>query len=169
MLLTRQQLEERLVALHRASLDLVKDVSLETLLERIATTALEQVNARYAALGVLDENGKLKKFIQVGMTTEQVHAMPHPPVGKGLIGLMMDAEYPLRVPEISHHPRSSGFPKNHPRMRNFLGVPIRAGERQLGQIYLTDKKDAPEFTQDDEGIIEMLATYAAVSIQNAQY
>lgn len=168
MLLTRQQLEERLVALHRASLELVKDVSLETLLERIATVALEQVNARYAALGVQDDDGRLKQFIAVGMTAEEMKRIPHPPLGRGLIGAMMNTDAPIRISEISAHPRSSGFPKNHPAMHSFLGVPIRQGERQLGQIYLTEKIGALEFTDDDEGIIEMLAAYAAVAIQNAR-
>jgi len=167
MLLTRQQLEERLVALHRASLELVKDVSLETLLERIATVALEQVNARYAALGVQDDQGKLKQFISVGMSTEEMKKIPHPPMGQGLIGAMMNATAPIRVSEIGTDARAVGFPKNHPKMRSFLGVPIRQGEQQLGQIYLTEKIDALEFTDDDESIIEMLAAYAAVAIRNA--
>jgi signal transduction histidine kinase len=80
---------------------------------------------------------------------------------------MMDVKEPLRIPEISKHPQSVGFPAHHPPMKSFLGVPIRAGDRQLGQIYLTEKKDALEFTADDEKIIQMLATYAAAAIQNA--
>ena len=88
-------------------------------------------------------------------------------MGRGLIGVVMHAEAPLRMAEISEHPQSAGFPPHHPRMHSLLGVPIRAGDKQLGQIYLTDKLDAPEFTPDDEGIIEMLATYAAVAIENA--
>ena len=90
--LTREQLQERLIALHQASLELVKDVSLETLLERIATVACEQSDARYAALGVLDDEGKLIKFISVGMTEKEIKRMSHPPVGRGLIGALMDAE-----------------------------------------------------------------------------
>jgi two-component system, NarL family, sensor histidine kinase DevS len=168
MLLTRQQLEERLVALHRASLELIKDVSLDTLLERIATVALEQVNARYAALGVIDEAGNLTRFIHIGMTPDDVRKIPHPPEGRGLLGEVIHSEFPLRIPEISKHPRSVGFPADHPDMRSFLGVPIKAGDRTLGQIYLTDKIGSPEFTPDDEGIIEMLSTYAAVAIQNAK-
>lgn len=168
MLLTREQLQERLIALHRASLELIKDVSLEHLLERIASTACEQAGARYAALGVLDEDGGLKQFITVGMTPEQIKLMAHPPVGKGLIGALMDTENPIRVPVIRDDPRSSGFPKHHPNMVSFLGVPIRAGDLQLGQIYLTDKIDSAEFTADDERIIQMLAGYAAAAIQNAR-
>ncbi|HSL41852.1 MAG TPA: GAF domain-containing sensor histidine kinase [Anaerolineales bacterium] len=168
MLLTREQLQERLIALHKASLELVKDVSLDHLLERIAKVACEQSDAKYAALGVLDENGKLVKFITVGMTDDEIKRMAHPPVGRGLIGELMNTEVPLRVPVIQDHPGSSGFPLHHPAMTSFLGVPIRAGNVQLGQIYLTDKMDATEFTVDDEKIIQMLAAYAAAAIQNAR-
>src|SRR5574341_1582690 len=168
MLLTREQLQERLIALHRASLELVKDVSLETLLERIAATACEQAEARYAALGVLDNEGKLKQFITVGMTDEEIRRIPHPPVGLGLIGALMNTQDPIRLPVIQDDPRSVGFPRHHPHMVSFLGVPIRSGDRQLGQIYLTEKLNAPEFTADDERIIQMLAGYAAAAIQNAR-
>ncbi|MBE0680734.1 MAG: GAF domain-containing protein [Anaerolineales bacterium] len=168
MLLTREQLQERLFALHRASLELVNDVSLETLLERIATTACEQVDARYAALGVLDEDGKLKKFITVGMSDQQIKRIAHPPMGRGLIGELMNTEHPIRLAVLQDHPRSVGFPSDHPKMVSFLGVPIRSGDRQLGQIYLTDKIEASEFTSDDEMIIQMLSGYAATAITNAQ-
>jgi signal transduction histidine kinase len=168
MLLTREQLQERLFALHAASLTLVQDVSLETLLERIASTACEQAGAQYAALGVLDEDGSLKQFITVGMSERQIKRIVHPPVGKGLIGELMDIDVPLRLPVLQEHPRSVGFPAHHPKMASFLGVPIRAGDRQLGQIYLTEKLDGPEFTSDDEMIIQMLATYAATAISNAR-
>jgi Signal transduction histidine kinase len=168
MLLTREQLQERLIALHKASLELVKDVSLDHLLERIAKVACEQAEARYAALGVLDEDGKLVKFISVGMTDNEIKLIAHPPVGKGLIGELMNTEVPLRVPVIQEHPRSSGFPANHPSMVSFLGVPIRAANVQLGQIYLTEKIGAADFTADDEKIIQMLAAYAAAAIQNAR-
>lgn len=167
MLLTRQQLEDRLIALHKASLQLVEDVSLETLLERIATVACEQAQARYAALGVLGPDHKLKQFISIGMTDSEIRRIPHPPTGRGLIGELMHTDHAIRIPDISADKRSSGFPRNHPPMRSFLGVPIRLGENQLGQIYLTEKVGQPEFTPDDEEIIQMLATYAAVAIHNA--
>lgn len=168
MLLTREQLQERLIALHKASLELVKDFSLDHLLERIATVACAQAEARYAALGVLDEEGKLVKFISVGMTDQEIKRIAHPPIGKGLIGELMDTETPLRVPIIKEHPHSVGFPAHHPAMVSFLGVPIRAANRQLGQLYLTEKIGASEFTADDEKIIQMLAAYAAAAIQNAR-
>ena len=168
MLLTREQLQERLIALHRASLDLVRDVSLDHLLEQIAATACDQAQARYAAVGVVDEDGELKQFITVGMTKDEIKQIAHPPVGLGLIRALMDSEDPIRVPAIRDDPRSIGFPKNHPEMASLLGVPIRARDRTLGQIYLTDKLDDSEFTEDDERIIQMLAGYAAAAIQNAR-
>lgn len=167
--LTREQLEERLATLHRASLELVKNMSLETLLERIATIACEQSEAQYAAVGVLDENGNIEKFIPIGMTAEEIQRMKHPPVGIGLIGELMDSVETIRIPQISEDPRSSGFPKHHPVMTSFLGVPIRLGERQLGQIYLTNKASGSEFTADDQRVIETLAGYAAVAISNARF
>lgn len=168
MLLTRQQLEERLIALHQASLQLVEDISLETLLERIATVACEQSQAQYAALGVQGENGKLKQFISVGMSDDQIRRIPHPPVGRGLLGALMDTDESIRIPDIHADSRSVGFPEHHPPMIPFLGVPIRLGDTQLGQIYLTNKIGNSEFTPDDERIIQMLATYAAVAIHNAR-
>jgi signal transduction histidine kinase len=168
VLLTREQLEDRLVALHRASLELVSDLSLETVLERIVTLAREQSGARYAALGVVNDAGELVQFIPVGMTKPEIERIVHPPIGRGLLGAMRDELEPVRIPEISTDPRSVGFPKNHPEMHSFLGVPIVQGERLFGQIYLTDKMDYPEFTREDERVLETLAAYAATAITNAR-
>ena len=168
VLLTREQLEDRLAALHRASMELVSDLSLPTLLERIVQLAKEQSNARYAALGVLDEHGSLVQFIQVGMSAQEVARMAHPPTGEGLIGVFRSERRTIRIPEISTDPRSVGFPPHHPAMHSLLGVPILSGERILGQLYLTDKQDYPVFTEQDEIVIETLAAYAAIAIANAR-
>ncbi len=168
MLLTKEELQERLIALHQASLELVKDVSLETLLRRIAAIACQQAGARYAAVGVFDEDGRLKHFIPIGMSEEEVKRIAHPPQGLGLLGALIKSRDPIRLPDLTQDPRSVGFPPHHPPMKSFLGVPIRVGETQLGQIYLTDKIDRAEFSADDEQIIQMLASYAAVAIQNAR-
>lgn len=167
-LLTREQLEERLAALHQASLELVKNISLETLLERIAYLACEQVQAQYAAVGVLDGEGRLEKFIPIGMSPEAASRIDHPPKGKGLIGALMNSGEPIRIANIQDDPRSVGYPPHHPPMTSFLGVPLRLGEKQVGQIYLTNKLTGPEFTADDQRIIETLASYAAVAISNAR-
>jgi two-component system sensor histidine kinase DevS len=169
MLLTREELQDRLIALHRASLELVKDVSLETLLERVASLACEQAGAKYAALGVLDEEGKLKQFITVGMPAEEMKQISHSPRGLGLIGALMHGDTGnIRIPEIAKDTRSVGFPPGHAEMHSLLGVPIRIGGRQLGQIYLTEKIGDSEFNQDDEKIIEILAAYAGAAIENAR-
>ena len=168
VVLTREQIEERLAALHRASLELVGNLSLETVLERIVSLARDQVDARYAALGVLNSSGELEKFIPVGMSPAEIAQMEHPPRGRGLIGAILREKHTLRVKEISNDARSEGFPNHHPAMHSFLGVPILLGDRLLGQIYLTDKITHSEFTQDDEHVIETLAAYAAVAINNAR-
>lgn len=166
--LTREELEERLAALHLASLELVRDTSLESLLQRIAVLAAQQVNARYAAVGVLSESGGLEQFITIGMSPEEIARLEHPPVGLGLIGELMHSERPIRLARIADHPKSVGFPAYHPPMNSFLGVPIRQGERQLGQIYLTEKINRPEFTAEDQQVIETLAAYAGIAISNAR-
>ncbi len=168
VLLTREQIEARLVALHRASLELVRDLSLDVVLERIVNLAREQAGARYAALGVQDAEGKLVRFISVGMTAGEARQIAHPPIGLGLIGAIAREKRTIRIPDIALDKRSVGFPPNHPHMTSFLGVPIISGNQLLGQIYLTDKEDYTEFSRDDERVIETLAAYAAVAIVNAR-
>lgn len=166
--LTVEQLENRLLALHKASLELVREMSIDTLLEKIASIAMEQVNANYTALGILDAEGRLEKFIPMGMSRDELDQLSHPPVGEGLIGELMHSKESIRVTDINSDPRSSGFPAFHPKMTSFLGVPIYQGQQQLGQLYLTDKRNGEDFTAQDQQIIEMLAAYAAISISNAR-
>lgn len=166
--LTKEQIEERLIALHSASLELVSNLSLETVLRRIVNLAREQAGARYAALGVLDALGHLDKFIPVGMTDEEISRLAHPPVGRGLIGAILHERRTIRVGDLTQDSRRGGFPPNHPEMHSFLGVPIMRGDELLGHIYLTEKENLPEFTVDDERVIETLAAYAAVAIANAR-
>jgi len=168
MTLTREQLEDRLAALHRASLQLVSDLSRNNVLERIVRIAREQANARYAAIGIVNESGELEKFIPIGMAEAEISKIAHPPKGLGLIGALLKEQKTLRVADINKDDRRVGFPKNHPSMRSFLGVPIVTGGRMLGQIYLTDKENASSSPEDDERVIETLAAYAAVAIENSR-
>jgi len=168
MTLSCEDLQDRLLALHRANLDLIKDISLDTLLNRIARVAKEQADAQYAALAVLDNDGEIEKFVTVGMTEEQIAKMAHEPKGLGLLGALMNTEDPIRLPDLRKDSRSAGFPKHHPVMDSFLGVPILAATQQLGQIYLTNKISEDAFSEEDEQIIQMLAGYAAAAIQNAR-
>ena len=168
VILTREQLEERLTTLHQASLELVGVLSLDEVLQRIVNLARAQAGARYAALGLLGEEGQISRFIPVGMTPEQIEHIGDLPVGKGMLGALIVERHPIRIPEISEDPRRAGFPAHHPEMHSFMGVPIMSGDRLLGLIYLTDKEDHFEFAEADERVIEILAAYAAVAISNAQ-
>ena len=163
-----EKLQARLLALHRANLDLIKDISLDTLLKRIARVGKEQAEAQYAALGLLDEDGNLTDFVFVGMGDERRAKPEKNPRGEGLLGVLLDTDEPIRVSNLGADPRHIGFPEHHPPMRSFLGVPILAANHQLGHIYLTNKIGADEFSEEDEHIIQMLAGYAAAAIQNAR-
>jgi two-component system sensor histidine kinase DevS len=161
-------LRSDMVALHRATLSLFSDLSLEGVLRRVIHAARELSDARYAALGIPDQEGGLETFLTLGLTRDEVERIEHQPRGDGLIGEMMRTGQSIRVPEIQAHPRSVGFPTGHPPMHSFLGVPIAAYGRPLGQIYLTDKLDADEFSLEDQRLIEMLAAHAAAAIENAR-
>jgi signal transduction histidine kinase len=162
------QLENRLLKLHREAAELVGEISIDTVLEKTATIALKSAGASYAAIGTLDENGNLERFITAGMPRVVIDQIPHPPKGIGLIGEMMHTRSTMRLANISKDPRHSGFPPFHPQMTSFLGVPIFQGKRQIGQLYLTNKTNALEFSSDDQLIIELLAGYAGVAIVNAR-
>lgn len=165
---TKKELEEQIGSLYQASKDLVGDFSLETLLARIVRLAQAQVQAEYAALAIRDEQGQVTQFIHSGMSEEELHLMPHPPEGKGLLGELQHKHEVIRIPDISADPRSAGFPRYHPIMTSMLGVPISVGEKILGQIYLTNKIGEDEFSRDDERLMKTLAAYAAVAITNTQ-
>lgn len=160
--------EQALEALNRAALAIASELDSEKVLQQIVDTARELAGARYAALGIPDYDGRLSRFIFSGMTREEAAAMPHLPRGLGLLGAIIHAKSTIRVPDISEHPSSIGFPPGHPKMTSFLGVPIRGVGESLGNLYLTDKIGADEFTAGDQRLVEMLAAHAAIAIQNAQ-
>jgi two-component system, NarL family, sensor histidine kinase DevS len=163
-----QKDQVKMRALHRASLRLFADLSLDGVLRRITEAARDLANAQYAALGVPDGKGGLEAFIAIGLTEVQVKQIGRHPVGKGLLGEIMLSGKSIRIPKVSDHPKASGYPKNHPPMDSFLGVPISAYGRRIGQIYLTEKIDGDEFSEDDQRLIEMLAAHAAAAIENAR-
>ena len=165
---TKKELEDQIGSLYQASKDLVGDFSLETLLSRIVRLAQAQVQAEYAALAIRDEEGEVTQFIHSGMSEEELHLMPHPPEGKGLLGELQHKHEVIRIANISADSRSAGFPPYHPKMSSMLGVPISTGEKILGQIYLTNKLGEEEFSLDDERLMKTLAAYAAVAITNTQ-
>ncbi len=165
---TKKELEEQIGSLYQASKDLVGDFSLKTLLTRIVRLAQAQVQAEYAALAIRDDQGKVISFIHSGMSEEELHLIPHPPKGLGLLGELQQKHEVIRIPEIEADSRYHGFPQYHPAMTSMLGVPIITGEKILGQIYLTNKIGAAEFSIDDERLMKALAAYASVAITNTQ-
>jgi signal transduction histidine kinase len=142
--------------------------SLEPVLETLVESARELVGARYAALGVPDEDGGFERFITSGMSEELWDAIGPLPRTHGLLAAMLEAPEPYRSLDISQDPRFEGWPTHHPHMRSFLGVPIVSKGNVIGSFYLTDKIAEREFTTADQQLIEVLAAHAAIAIENAR-
>lgn len=157
----------RLRSLLGATRAVSEDLDLDTVLRRIISAAIELVGARYGALGVIDEDGLLERFIHQGIAPEVVDEIGAPPRGHGLLGAVIEAGETIRIPRIADDPRSVGFPDHHPPMDAFLGVPIRVRDQTFGNLYLTDS-DKQTFSDEDQEIIEALATTAGVAIENAR-
>ncbi|GAA2272286.1 hypothetical protein GCM10009853_027560 [Glycomyces scopariae] len=159
---------ERLRALLDAVISISSDLELAAILDRIVAAALTLVDARYGAMGVLDDAGGLADFRTQGLSLEEITALGDPPAGRGILGHIIDHPQPLRLIDLSSHPASVGFPPGHPPMRTFLGVPVTVGDKAWGNLYLTDKRGGELFTEDDEAIIKALAAAAGVAIDNAR-
>jgi signal transduction histidine kinase len=138
-------------------------------LQVVADSAREVIGARYAALGVLNPEGtSLGMFITSGLTPEEHARIGALPQGKGLLGLLISEPRAIRLTDLSKHPWSAGFPAHHPRMQSFLGVPVAGRRGPIGNLYLTEKTAAPEFSAEDEAIAVMLAAQAAGAVENAR-
>ncbi|MDQ6721021.1 MAG: GAF domain-containing protein, partial [Candidatus Dormibacteraeota bacterium] len=158
---------DRKDALLEAGLTLAAELSLPMVLQRIVDLAAEVTDARYVALGVIGGGDELVDFITTGISAKQRRAIGTLPRGRGLLGLLIREPRIVRIEEIRSHPESVGFPPNHPPMRSFLGAPVQAMGRIYGNIYLADKRDAREFSLEDERSVHVLATQAGVAIANA--
>ncbi|MGA9856749.1 MAG: GAF domain-containing sensor histidine kinase [Solirubrobacteraceae bacterium] len=145
------------------------DLDVELVLERVLASARELTGARYAALGVLDEAGaELSQFLTLGIDDAKRRRIGPLPTGQGVLGELIRTPTPLRIPDVGSHPQSYGYPVGHPPMTSFLGVPIMVAGRPYGNLYLTDKHDALEFTQEDEDAAVLLAEFAGVAIDHAR-
>ena len=145
------------------------ELDLDRALNHIVETAVALVDARYGALGVLDESRSgLSSFVTVGIDEQTRRAVGALPTGRGLLGSLITDAHPLRVPVIAEHPDRAGFPPNHPPMTSFLGVPILSRGEVFGNLYLTDKTSAEAFTDLDEQLVTGLAAAAGIVIDNAQ-
>lgn len=160
--------EDRLRALVEAGMALASELDLDALLQRIADLAREVVDAEYAAVGVVGDEGELARFIYSGIDKETADRIGDLPIGRGVLGVLVREARPLRLRDIADHPQSYGFPPNHPPMQSFLGVPIIVREKVFGRLYITEKRGAREFTKDDERLALNLAGQAGVAIENAR-
>ena len=154
-----------------ASLLLESNLDLNALLSHIVEEALSLANARYGALGILDDTGQeVTEFVVSGLYPDEEAALLRGPLptGKGVFSVLMDDPRPTRIKVIGDHPASVGFPPGHPPMTSFLGAPIRIRGTIYGNIYLTDKIGADEFTEDDQSVIEALSLAAGIAVENAR-
>jgi signal transduction histidine kinase len=163
-----QRTAARLEALDAATRGIASLVSLDRVLQLIVDRVRELIGAEYAALGTVDGEGLIERFVTSGLNRAEREAIGPLPRGHGLLGLIIREGTPLRVPDIAMHPDSYGFPPHHPPMHSLLGVPIRVSGEIIGDFYLTNKRGAAEFTDDDQRLVEMFALHAGVAIQNAR-
>jgi len=159
---------DRVDALLEAVVLIGGDLDLEIVLRKIVGAAVPLVQARYGALGVIGDDGRLAEFIPVGLDEAQIAAIDHWPEGQGLLGTLIRDPRPLRLADLSAHPESHGFPLGHPAMSSFLGVPIRIRDEVYGNLYLTEKEGGRQFDKEDETLVVALAAAAAVAIDNAR-
>ena len=161
--------EQRLRRLIDVGRGLLSQLDPEAVLDQVLETACEITGARYAALGILDEDRReLDRFITRGIDAETHRAIGDLPRGRGILGVLIDRPEPLRIPDVGEHPKSYGFPPGHPPMSSFLGVPVLVRRQIWGNLYLTEKQGGREFDAVDEESVVILAAWAAIAIENAR-
>lgn len=163
--LERQNRE--LLALHEAAADISGELALDTILQRVVDQARLLVDARYGALSVIDDTNRIESFVTSGLSDEERARIGDPPVGHGLLGVVLHEGHRLRTPDIRKDPRSVGFPPHHPPMHSLLAVPILCKGPFRGNLYLAEKVETHEFTAEDEASLVRFAATAAVAIDNA--
>ncbi|MBV8543908.1 MAG: GAF domain-containing sensor histidine kinase [Acidobacteria bacterium] len=156
-----------LLALHGAGVDVTAELSLDAVLNKVVDRARTLVGARYGALSVVNDDGSIQAFLTSGVTPEQRAKIGPPPVGHGLLGVVLHKGERLRLPDIGTDPRSHGFPPNHPVMHSLLAVPVTCKGPFVGNLYLSEKLHGGAFTTDDEETLERFAVQAAIAIDNA--
>ena len=165
----RASTQERLERLVLTTSALIGEVSIESVLRHVVQTAAELIGAHYAAIGVLAPDGRLlESFTTYGVDEELRAKIGEPPRGHGILGLVIREARPIRLPDISRHPDSYGFPPHHPVMHSFLGVPIVGRRGVFGNLYLTEKLGGRLFTEEDEYIAVLLASSIAAVVENAR-
>jgi signal transduction histidine kinase len=161
--------DPRLEQLIIATSSLMTELSLDGVLQRVVQVGAEVIGAHYAAVGVLAPDGRiLESFTTYGISDEQRERIGPPPRGHGILGLVIREALPIRLPDLTRHPDSYGFPPHHPPMRSFLGVPIVSRRGVFGNLYLTEKIGEPAFTGRDEHMAVLLAAITAAAVENAR-
>jgi signal transduction histidine kinase len=160
--------DDALQALDQATRAIAGELDLDRVLQLIVDSVRELVGARYAALGTFDERGRIERFITSGMDPDLRRQIGPLPQGHGLLGTIIRDGLTLRIPDIARHPDTHGFPPHHPPMRSLLGVPIGIARGIVGNLYLTEKLGAAEFSEPDQELVERFAAHAALAIQNAR-
>jgi signal transduction histidine kinase len=162
-------LSPALRAVSDAVLAVASQLSVDEVLQRLVDSARELAGARYAALGIPDGEGGFRRFLVSGMSDELIETMGPLPRTHGMLGAMLEASRAYLTDDIHEHPRFRGWwPREHPDMRSFLGVPIVSSEGIIGAFYLTEKQDAGAFDAADQELIELLGAHAAIAITNAR-
>ncbi len=162
-------LNPALRAVSDAVLAVASELSVDEVLQRLVDRARELAGARYAALGIPDGSGGFARFLVAGMSDDLIAAMGPLPRTHGLLGAMLETQTPLRTDDLHTHRSFHGWwPKAHPDMRSFLGVPIVSTDGVIGAFYLTEKEAAPAFSRADQELIELLGAHAAIAITNAR-
>jgi signal transduction histidine kinase len=159
---------DRVNALFEAVVAVGANLDIDVVLRGIVESAVRLVDARYGAMGVISDGGRLAEFIPVGLTEAEIGQIDHWPEGRGLLGALISDPKPLRIADLGEHELSSGFPAGHPPMTSFLGVPIRIRDEVYGNLYLTEKQGRGQFDEEDEAILVALAAAAGVAIENAR-
>jgi signal transduction histidine kinase len=160
---------ERMRALVEAGMALASELTLDALLQRLVEIAAELTAARYAALGVTNPAGTaLDRFITTGIDEELRKTIGDLPRGRGILGILIHDQKPLRLHDLGEHPASVGFPPGHPPMRSFLGVPVQLRGIAFGNLYLGEKEGGADFSEEDEELVLLLAAQAAIAIENAR-
>ncbi len=163
-----QRLRQRLILLSDLGRRIASSLESDKVLQDVIDSACELTDARYGALGVFDRRGQIEKFATHGLSDEERERIGSLPEGLGILGWLHDLQEPLRLGDLTKHPRSVGFPPNHPPMRTFLGAPVRHSDEALGNIYLTEKANGADFTPEDESLLVLFAAQAAMAIRNSQ-
>lgn len=140
----------------------------DRVLQLIVDRVRDLVQARYAAIGIVDAEGTIEQFITSGITDAERARIGALPRGHGLLGLIIRESRAYRVRDIATHPDRYGFPPNHPEMHSFLGVPVMARGGPVGRLYLTEKIGASEFSDEDQSLVEVFALHAGIAIENAR-